>query len=179
MTYNFDLRRLRVRIALYLSLVLYSFASLEHQPELSTTMLIERDNGTWVLQIRSSLTAFEYEIQQSFGKDSFKTAEEFNALLLKHLMKNIAIEVNGVKGVSLQKGAVKLGHESVVKFEVSGIPKDINKLVFTNSSFKDIHENQSAFLVLKKGFSNKRFVLNNGNSHTVRLKVVSDHFDEE
>ena len=29
-----------------------------HQPELSTTMLIEQPEGQWLLQVRSALTAF-------------------------------------------------------------------------------------------------------------------------
>jgi len=31
-----------------------------HSPDVSSTMLVEQKDGTWVLQIRSALTAFKH-----------------------------------------------------------------------------------------------------------------------
>lgn len=44
---------------LILSTLFFSFTISEHQPEISNTMLVEREDGTWVLQIRAALTAFD------------------------------------------------------------------------------------------------------------------------
>ena len=37
-----------------------------HQADVSTTMLVEKEDNSWVLQISASLTAFQHEIQTHF-----------------------------------------------------------------------------------------------------------------
>ena len=162
---------------LILSSLFFSFTDLVHQPELSSTMLVEREDGTWVLQIRAALTAFEYEVHTHYGKDSYTTAEEFNALVIRHLMENISITCNGKEAVSLQKGYVKLGHEANVIFEMQGIPQKIKHVLVSNTSFKDIHDNQSALIILKKGFKKQQFKLNNKNKYTAQLKASKNQFE--
>lgn len=164
------------RIALFLFLFC-SITVKAHQPDVSSTMLIEQENGTWILQIRASLTAFEYEVHTLFGKDSYKTPEEFNALVIKHLQKSIKIKCDQDVKVVLKNGFVKLGHETNVVFEVIGVPKSFKKLEIQNSSFKDIHHNQSALVVNKKGFEKQQFILNNENRHTAALNVLSNKFE--
>ena len=66
----------------------------------------------------------------------------------------------------------------MVVFEVFGIPSEINSVLVTNSAFKDIHQNQSALVLLKEGFGKDRFVLNNANEHTLSLEVVGNEFVE-
>jgi len=161
------------------SLLMFSFMDEFHQPELSSSMLVEQENGTWLLQIRSAMTAYEYEVHQNYGRDSYKTAEEFNALVVQHVMKNVAITINGLTAVNLQKGSVKLGHETAVAFEVHGMPNTIEKIAFTNSSFKDVHDNQSSLIVLKKGFNKKQFMLDNKNLHTVQLIATKNQFVQQ
>ena len=164
---------------LILSTLFFSFTISEHQPEISNTMLVEREDGTWVLQIRAALTAFEYEVHTHYGKDSYKTPEEFNALVIKHLMNNISIAFNGNKAVKLQKGYVKLGHETNAIFEMPGVPKEIKKIIATNTGFKDIQDNKSALIILKKGFKKKQFLLDNNNQHTAQLKALDNQFEQQ
>lgn len=148
-----------------------------HQPDLSTALLVEQNEGKWVLQIRSSLTAFEYEIENAFGKKAYQTPEEFMALVKTHLKKNIAIELDNSQAVTLQNGQVKLGHETSVTFEISQMPNKFHALSFRNSSFKNISRNQSAFMVFKKDFSKDQFILNNDNQHTVDLMINGNRFE--
>lgn len=160
-----------------LSTLFFLFTNAVHQPDLSSTMLVEREDGTWVLQIRAALNAFEYEIHFHYGKDSYTTPEEFNALVIRHLMDNISITCNGAETVYLQKGNVKLGHETNAFFELQGIPKKLKKIGISNTSFKDIQDNQSALIILKKGFKKHQFKLNERNKHTAQLKAIKNQFE--
>lgn len=150
-------------------------AAYAHQPDLSSTMLVEQDDNEWILQVRSALTAFQYEIKDHFGDSAYATPEEFQGLVIEHIRENILIKFNDVN-VSLDSGMVRLGHETNVVFKVSGTPKDIETLSVQNSSFSHVSRNQSALIVLKKGFEKDQFVLNVKNQHTVKLKVADTKF---
>jgi hypothetical protein len=140
-----------------------------HQPDLSSTILSEQGKDKWVLQVRGALTGFEYEIHQNFGENSYATPEEFQELVMKHVQENISILFDESNNVVLKNGIVRLGHETNVIFEVKGVPENFKAVEFKNSSFKDISRNQSALIILKKGVTQKQFVLNNANQHTANL----------
>ena len=150
-----------------------------HQPELSSTMLIEQEDGQWLLQIRSALTAFQYEIKTNYPDRVYETPKEFQDLVLEHLEKNINIYFDGNpdNSVVIKKGYVKLGHETNVLFEMTGIPSDFKSLSAKNTTFGGISRNQSALIVVKKGFEKEQFVLNNDNQHTVELVVKNNQFE--
>lgn len=158
--------------------LLLGYGTIEaHQPDLSSTLLVEQGKNKWALQIRAALTAFEYEIKTHFGDSSYATPEEFRGLVIKHIQENTSIVFNEANAVALQNGIVKLGHETTVSFEVVGTPETIESLVVKNSSFGKIARNQSAFIVFKEGFSKDQFTLNNDNKHTVELKVSDSKFE--
>lgn len=147
-----------------------------HQADISTTMIIERDNNQWVVQISAALTAFQYEIQAHYGDSAYATPEAFQALVISHLKDNVSLSFNGKDTARIEHAYVKLGHETNVVFEISGVPAVIRSADIRNSSFKDIHRNQSALVLLKKGFSKQQFLLNNANQHTANLVVNGKAF---
>ncbi len=159
---------------LSLALFLSAWSVQAHQTEISSTMLVQQDNNTWVLQIRSALTAFDQTIQANYPK--YESAEEFQALVLEHIKKNLEITFNEKDKVTLQNGMVKLGHESSVVFEVTGVPEHIESVFVKNSSFKSINRNQSALILLKKGFKKKQFSLNKKNDYSLHLKAANNEF---
>lgn len=146
-----------------------------HQADVSTTMLVERENNTWVLQISASLTAFQQEIQTHFFETPYKTPEEFQQMVLEHLKNNLFINFNG-KNISFGNGVVLLGHETKVVFEVFGIPSDVQTVEIKNAAFQDINKNKSSLVLLKKGFNKEHFILNNANNHTLQLYVEGTTF---
>lgn len=154
-------------------LLLISVVASAHNPDLSSTILVEKGENTWILQIRAALTAFEYEVESHFGKDAFATPEEFQALVVEHVRENLSIKYNSHDVAELKNGKVKLGHETSITFEVIGLPTSIEFLEVENSSFKHIPRNQSALMVLKKGFAKEQFNLNAKNDHTAKLKVAN------
>ncbi|MDA7501976.1 hypothetical protein N8482_01755 [Chitinophagales bacterium] len=157
-------------LAFFLSL----FISLEakaHNPDVSSTLLVEQTEGKWLLQIRAALTAFEFQVEEHYGENSYTSPEEFEQLVIDHVRKNISILFNQSDPIELQHGLVKLGHETSVTFEVKGVPTSFELLTLKNSSFSDITRNQGTLIILKEGFEKSKFTLNNTNDHTVNLKV--------
>lgn len=147
-----------------------------HQPDISTTMLVEQENKTWVLQISASLTAFQQEIRTHFADTPYKTPEEFQQMVLEHIKNNLTIIFNDGQDIRLSEGRVILGHETKVVFEVFGVPSDFKSVLVKNSAFKDIHHNQSALVLLKKGFNKEHFVLNDDNNHMLNLVANDNKF---
>ncbi len=159
-----------------LILLLFAGNVCAHQPDVSTTLLSQQDNNVWVLQVKASLTAYEFEVAKSFPEDVYESPEEFRELVIRHVLENISIVFDENQEAILQKPVVKLGHETNVVLEVAGVPENFSKVRFENSSFKDIHRNQSALVILKSGFSQDQFVLNNSNQHTAQLMADGTQF---
>lgn len=147
-----------------------------HQADVSTTLLSQQTNGQWILQIKASLSAFKQEVTTSYPEETYQSPEEFQDLVIRHVMENISIVFDKNTEVKFQQPLVRLGHETNVIFEVVGVPENFERVFFKNSSFKDIHKNQSGLVILKEGFSQKQFVLNNTNEHTAELVVDGKQF---
>lgn len=159
----------------YLSIVftiVFSMSSFAHSPSASTTMLIEKDNHTWVLQISASLTAFQKEIQTHFSETPYNSPEEFQQMVLEHIKNNLEVSFNDGTKITLGQGKVKLGHETRVAFEVFGIPNEIQTVGIKNTSFSDIYKSQSAFIILKNGIEKKFFELNKDNAYGLKLQLA-------
>jgi len=148
-----------------------------HAPDVSSTILVQQKDGTWVLQIRSALIAFEQEINNRYGLNAYDTPEEFMNLVIEHLQENLNLTFNEKEDVKLTKGLVKLGHETNVLFTVLNVPENFNTLSVKNSSFKNIHRSQSALIIFKEGFEKQQFVLNGRNNYTATLEVNKSNFE--
>ncbi|MDO6440321.1 hypothetical protein Q4534_23040 [Cyclobacterium sp. 1_MG-2023] len=157
-------------------LLIWAGMAQAHQPAISSIILAEKADHSWVLQVRSPLTSFEYVIKQNYGENAFATADEFKELVINYLKENIAIQFNGDADLLLQKGAVQLGHETNVFFQVEGVPEIMESLEVNNPSFKGINRNQSIFMVLSEGMTNNQFILNNENQHSASLRLEGSAF---
>ncbi len=159
-----------------LIVLLCAWTSKAHQADISTTMLVEKEAGIWVLQITAALTAFEYEVHRHYSDTAYTTPKEFEELVIRHVSENLGLDFNNEQEITWQNALVKLGHETMVRFELSNVPTDIRTIVVKNASFKNIHRNQSALVILKKGMAKKQFVLNNDNEHQVSLRANATDF---
>lgn len=160
----------------YLIILGFLFVSLQgqaHQPDISTTMLVEQGDQ-WLLQVRASLSAFQHEVRTHF--EEYKTPEAFEQMVVEHLKNNLSIRIDGKEVSILENAHVQLGHETSVVFELSGVPQNFSEISVKNSSFKDINHNQSALIVLKNGFEKKQFILNEANGHLADLEVEGNSF---
>ena len=163
---------------LILANLLFIIIGHAHSPNASTTMLVEKSNGSWILQISSSLTAFQQEVRTHFTETPYKSPEEFQHMVLEHLKNNIDIDYNNGSSVKIGNGSVKLGHETKVIFEVFGIDENMKTLNMRNTAFNDITQSQSALFIFKNGFKKDQFILNNENEHSIALKVDDNKFVE-
>lgn len=148
-----------------------------HQTETSTTLLVEKENNTWVLQISASLTAFQQEIKVHFAE--YNTPEEFQQMVLKHVINNVDITFNENQTITLINGVVKLGHETKVVFEVFDVPSEIKSIHVKNNAFNDIYKSRSALVILKNGFNKEHFILNHKNKYELKLVVDGNSFVQE
>ncbi len=142
-----------------------------HQSDVSTTMLVEQEPGKWQLYLNCSLNAFEYEVKQHFGEQSFTTPEEFQDLVLQHLQRNLDVRFNGGNRAVLSGGKVKLGHETGVVFTLVEVPDGPRELRLTNTVFADIHQNRSILVVLMKDREKVQLELSADNAHTAHLNL--------
>ncbi|MEM7511293.1 MAG: hypothetical protein AAF388_10205, partial [Bacteroidota bacterium] len=164
------------RTIIYL-FVLLGLGSLQaHNLNLSSTFLAEQEDKTWVLGIRASLTAFQYEVEYHYGENAYSSPEEFQELVLKHVREHISLTINDSDLVELTYGIVKLGHETQVLFKLSGALEDLQSLKVVNTSFEDISRNQSIFLIFKEGIGRNQFILNEENGHMTNIKLGDSRF---
>ncbi|MBQ4915105.1 hypothetical protein J8L85_11695 [Maribacter sp. MMG018] len=160
------------------ALLCFSILGFAHNPDASTLVLAEQKNNVWVLQINASLTAFQQEVRTHYADTPYKTPEEFQEMVLEHIKNNLHLFFNNGEQISLDKGVVKLGHETKVIFEVLNIPASLESVVVQNTIFKDISRNKSTFLLFKDGFEKSNFTLSQSNDHTVSLVVKENTFVE-
>lgn len=147
-----------------MSVVMYA-----HQPELSTVILSQTEDGKDILQINSALTAFISEIEYIYSKNSYKTPEEFKDLVLDHFNKNVIIILNERDTLRFSNPIVLLGHDTRLIAEVVGFPKNIRSIYIKNTIFKDIPRNQTAVIMLKNGFPTQSYLLTNENFQEIYL----------
>ncbi len=141
-----------------------------HQPDYSSIILIEQETGEWTMQLNASMTAFQYEVRNAYGDNSYSSPDEFNQLLLTHLKDKIAIQMNG-ETMTMGTGLVKLGHETAVVIELSGIPEGLDEIFISNLAFKNIHHSQAVFSIIREGLDKSRFVLSEENDYQVRVTL--------
>lgn len=151
--------------------MLTSFLSIAHQPDISTSLLSTTEDGKHVLQVTSSLTAFEGEIDYIYSKDSYKTPEEFKGLVIKHFRENVLFIVNHTDTLIFANPIVILGHETKLVVEVLNVPKKINSLYYSNGMFSDMPQNKMAVMLFSEGFPKEQLLLDNNNAQTVRLEL--------
>ena len=156
--------------------LLMSVSIYAHQPDLSYSLLSKTENGKYVLQISSSLSAFEEEIIYNYSKDAYKTPKEFKELVKKYFYKNVFLIVNEKDTLKFSNPLVLLGHETKFVVEVENIPDNIKSVYYKNTMFKDMHNNQMSVIMLVDGFPNKEYVLKNGNNQTILLEFENNQW---
>jgi hypothetical protein len=145
-----------------------------HSPDLSNLMIYEQ-NGKCFLLIKSSLTAFEGEVDFHFKKNAYKTPEEFNQLVIKHFKKNCFVVINR-DTIELSNAQVKLGHETTLFAELINPPQKIESYYIRNTFFKDMPSNQCELVLTTKDLPQKQFIFNSENNQEVKLRVENNQW---
>ncbi|MGR7813432.1 hypothetical protein [Lacinutrix undariae] len=162
-----------IKPLLVLGVILISHITFAHQPDVSNIIISKTENGQIILQINSSLTAFQEEVIYKNGKGAYKTPEEFEALAIAHFNTSFSFIVNENDTLQFKNTKLFLGHETKLVTEIIGLPKTVNIIQLKNELFKDIHNNQSTVIFLLEGFPKEKHVLKQDNNHQIHL-VLND-----
>jgi hypothetical protein len=159
--------------SIYLILLLFCTKAVQaHEPDLSNLMIYEQ-NGKCLLVIKSSLTAFEGEIDYLFGKNAYKSPEAFQQLVIKHFQNNCMVMMNG-DTVKLINPTVVLGHETTLFAELLNAPNKVNSIYIRNRLFKNMPVNMCEIILTLKGLPQKQYILNNANKQEVKLAIENN-----
>ena len=165
---NMLIKKMSMKFLTFILFVLISVASCTHQHKLSTVVVSKTTDGKYVMQVTSSLTAFEGEVDYLYGKNSYKTPDEFSDLVIGHFRKNVSFFIND-RAVQFVNPEVLLGHETKLVVEVQGMPRNINTIDLKNTMFKDMSLNQSVVMLVGQEFPNQQYILDNNNSQQIQL----------
>ena len=91
------------KLIILLGLFCLPLSTYAHQPDLSSTILAEKGENEWILQIRAALTAFEYEVEARYGESAYTTPEEFRELVAKYLREELLVRFNGDQATVLER----------------------------------------------------------------------------
>lgn len=160
-----------------MGMVLFAPFLYAHSPDLSSLMIYE-ENGRTFLVIKSSIAAFEGEVVYLYGKESYKTPQEFNKLAIEYFKENCFVAINNetIKFINPQ---IQLGHETTLFAELQHIPKQINSIYVKNTLFKDMPNNLCELILILKGLPQKQYILNNNSRHEVKLKLDKNKWSIE
>lgn len=144
-----------------------------HSPIASDLMLVQEEDLSWTLQVRSALDAYRAEVKRHFADQPYATPEQFQAQVLDHFDHTLSIWVNE-KEVDLGQGVVKLGHETLVFYKDIELPSDLASIKISGKMFQDINKSKVAVIILKEDIERKAFTLNNENEFMTYLKVENN-----
>lgn len=153
-------------------LIFSSKVAFAHQPNLSSLMIYEQ-NGKKLLVIKSSIGAFEGQIDYLYTKNSYKTPEEFQQLVIKYFQENCVVVINN-DTIKFLNPKVILGHETTVFAELENVPANIKTVSVSNTLFKDMPNNVCELILTSADFPKKQYILNADNFHQVNLKLEGE-----
>ena len=142
-----------------------------HNPDFSSIIISKTENGQIVMQLNSSLTAFQQEVNYVNGKGAYASPEEFQDLVLQLFESRFAIVLNNNITLQFKNSQVFLGHETKIVSELVGLPEEINHIYLKNELFKDLYNSQSVVVFLLDGFPKEKFTLQRDNQHELNLTL--------
>jgi hypothetical protein len=148
-----------------------------HQPDLSNIVISKTDNGQVILQVNSSLTAFQQEVNFVNGEGFYKSPEEFRNLVIKHFNSLFSMIINKKDTLQFKNPKVFLGHETKLVVEIIGLPETINSIQLKNTLFKDIYHSQSIVIFLLEQFPTQKFSLDVDNKYQINLALKKGNWE--
>ncbi|WP_396633227.1 hypothetical protein [Maribacter sp. R86514] len=142
-----------------------------HNPDFSSIIISKTENGQIVIQLNSSLTAFQQEVNYVNGEGAYASPEEFQDLVLQLFESRFAIVLNENITLQFKNSQVFLGHETKIVSELIGLPEEINHIYLKNELFKDLYNSQSVVVFLLDRFPKEKFTLQRDNQHELNLTL--------
>lgn len=159
---------------IFFSLLWLITTAFAHSPDFSSIIISKTENGQIVLQLNSSLTAFQQEVNYANGEGAYKSPEEFQNLVLDLFNSRFSFIINEKDTLHFKNSKVFLGHETKIVTEIVGLPEEVKVIQLKNEMFKDIHGNQSVAIFLLDGFPKEKFTLHRDNQHEINIILEDD-----
>ncbi|PKA99090.1 hypothetical protein B0O79_2788 [Flavobacteriaceae bacterium MAR_2009_75] len=149
-----------------------------HSAQISTMTLAQNQQKEWTLHISSSFDGFRNQLVQNFPEVKIDelSADEFQKLIIQYVKDNILINANIDFVGELKEGAIKLGHQTDMKFRIIGLPEDIKTLLVKLNGFDEKSNYNSVFKIVTQAGTSKNFVLKKANGFQVSIEKVNDKF---
>ena len=165
------------KIAIIGILLLYTLALRAHTPQISSIALVQNKENKWNLVISASLSAFQYEMMNTYPDQKLDgiPADQFQAMIVRHLKKKIKISANK-KVALLQNGKVILGHQTDINFDVLGMPEQLSSLHLQQLGFGTLRDHYCILKLITKGKNSENFILQHGNNFAIALGIKDDIF---
>jgi len=154
---------------LLFSLLWISTTALAHSPDFSSIIISKTENGQIVLQITSSLTAFQQEVNYVNGEGAYTSPEEFQDLVLLLFKSRFSFILNNNDTIKFKNSKVILGHETKIIAKIIDLPEEVNHIYLKNALFKDLHNSQTVVIFLLDGFPKEKFTLQRDNKHELSI----------
>ncbi|WP_424002868.1 hypothetical protein [Maribacter sp. IgM3_T14_3] len=159
---------------LFFSLLWIGNVALAHNPDFSSIIISKTENGQIVLQLTSSLTAFQQEVNYVNGEGAYKSPEEFQDLVLQLFESKFSIVLNENNRLHFKNSKVFLGHETKIVTEIIGLPEEVNRIYLKNALFEDLHNSQSVVIFLLDGFPKEKLTIQRDNKHELNIILEDD-----
>jgi len=171
-----NLKKRIVKYSLVLLFLLMNKTLLAHNPDASSIIISRTDSGQVILQISSSLTAFQQEVNFINGQGAYQSPEEFKKLVINHFNNTFSIVINKKDTLTFKNPKVFLGHETKLISEIIGLPENIESIQLKNEVFKDIYRNQSVVIFLMDGFPKEKFTINAETKQEVNIALKNGNW---
>ena len=138
-----------------------------HSPQISTFALVRDTKGQWTAHLSASLEAFE----SALGNKKFSSAEAFQKGLIQQVKSIIKIKSGVLPSVRLTDGQCHLGHQTDLKFTLSGLSADEATIFVENEFFKELNNHFMVFKVIDGAIESNQFVLQSSNHFSAQVNI--------
>ncbi|MBU2997114.1 hypothetical protein KO500_11755 [Cellulophaga baltica] len=152
------------------ALLFVSNSIFAHSPDFSNIIISKTESGQVIMQINTSLTAFQHEINFLNGEGAYKTPDEFKTMALDLFKNNFSIVINEKDTLQFKNSQIFLGHETKIVTELIGMPETVNVIQVQNNIFKDITNNQCVLIFMMDGFPKEKYTLDRDNNDRIDLE---------
>ena len=138
-----------------------------HSPQISTFALVRDTKGQWTAHLSASLEA----IESVLGNKKFSSAEAFQKGLIQQVKGIIKIKSGVLSSVKLTDGQCHLGHQTDLKFTLSGLSADEATIFVENEFFKELNNHFMVFKVIDGAIESNQFVLQSSNHFSAQVNI--------
>lgn len=155
-----------------------SFFLRAHNSQIATMALVQDEGNQWILQLSSSFDGYRYQLLNNYPDIDVNNlpAEEFQKLLMQYLEENIELTANDNYLAKLKNGYIKMGHQTVIKFNLTGFPDKLKSVDVKLNGFNESSNNNCIFKIITENNKSKNFVLKKDNNFELSIYTRANQF---